>query len=279
MANNIDVLKQRLARQGQGQNPPVPPSTESADPPAPAQPAAPPQKVEPQIDPEIIKALEESKRQAEEKAAVLQRSLDESEAKYQAMLKTQAEAVKLPSKEELGRMEQGEALEAVLKATKAMLDQRTQNVVADLKANALAPIQKKLAEADIAAKRDIAGSVYGDEVVAKYRSQFEERCRQHPDMPACDVLKSVADPADLSQAARPTTPSTSAQAAAAAMATGVSARAGAPVKPPAQDKPAVIDYLDASAKARAAGDRHTADVLRREGLKSRLAALGQVPGA
>lgn len=275
--DNIDVLKQRLARQGQGQTPPEPPSSGSAGSPAPAQPPAPPPEVKPQIDPEILKALEQGKREADDRAAALKTQLDESQAKYDALVKSQVEAIKLPSKEELGRMDQGEALEVVLRATKAMVSQSVQNVVADLKQNALGPINKRLAEADLAVKREIAGEVYGAEVMAKYRAKFEERCRQWPEMPPCDVLKSVADPSDLSPATRPTTPTPSAQAAAAAMATGVSAHAGGPVRPPTQQKATVYDFLNASVQARAAGDKATGDDLRREGLKQRLVAQGQIP--
>lgn len=179
MSDSLETIKERLARQGQGQTPFTPPGAEKTAAPAPS-PAPAAQDVPPQVDPDIAKTLASEKKAVEDRAAALEAELARTKADFDALLKTQLDAVKLPSKEDLGRMEQGEALEMVLKATKAMVGEGIRGVVTDLNRNALVPIQKQLADTVIAQKREIAEEVYGSEVMRKYRPQFEDRCRRYP---------------------------------------------------------------------------------------------------
>jgi len=279
----IDTIKERLAR-SMGQEPiPAAPTPGVPGVPAPqAQAPQPapvvPEAVKPAIDPDILKSLESAKAQAELRVKELEAEVARANADREAFTKQQAEAMKLPSAEELGRMDQGEALQKVVQAMTARQDAALRSLATDLNQRHVQPTQQALKGLLLQQKRDIASEVYGKDVMEKYRSAFDEKSEQYPDITPCEVLRMVADPADLSQDARPMTPSIAHSAVAASMAAGMATRSGAPAAPPpAQGSPTTQAFLEASHALRSQGDRFGSDSARREGLKMRLQAQGALP--
>lgn len=281
----MDILKERLTRT-LGKEPEAP----QANPPAPnvqagpatdqrvVLPPPPPEPPKPSIDPEILKSLEASKAQDAQRIKDLEAEIARANAEREAFAKQQAESVKLPSMEELGRMEQGEALGTVVRAMTARQDAALRSLAADLNKSHVQPTQQALNQLLLQQKRDIAGEVYGKDVLEKYRSAFDEKAQLYPGIPPCEVLKMVADPADLSQNTQPRTPSAVQTAVAASMAAGMATRAGAPAAPSApQGSPTTQAYLEAAHALRGQGDRFGSDQARREGLKMRLQSQGALP--
>jgi len=282
--STIDIIKERLARslgsEPQAPQAPQPPPNALAVPgtPLPVTPAPVPEAVKTVIDPDILKGLEAARVQDAQRIKDLEAEIARGNAEREAFVKQQVEAAKLPSMEELGRMDQGEALQKVVQAMTARQDAALRSLATDLNQRHVQPTQQAFKGLLLQQKRDIASEVYGKDVMEKYRSAFDEKSEQYPDITPCEVLRMVADPADLSQDARPMTPSIAHSAVAASMAAGMATRSGAPAAPPsAQGSPTTQAYLEAAHALRSQGDRFGSDSARREGLKMRLQSQGALP--
>lgn len=277
---DFQELKNRLANRDRGQEAePVQPAAPAVQPQAPAAPATPPPAAPaaPATPDPQVQQLQDELAAKNAEFERLQREAAERDAELQAVLAASQEKAKLPSDKELEEMSSVEAAKAVGAAMTAQMDQKLAKLAADLHRDVVAPTVKTVGEVALTQKRETAQRAYPDVDMNKYRKAFDEQAKRYPDMSATQVLKSVADPRDLSPASpSPTTPTNAPQPAGAHIEGGVAAHASPSQPQPTGKEPQVIDHLEESVKRRQAGDHYGADQARREGVKKRLRDQGKL---